>query len=90
MLFPDGANNFINQVIYEVFQIRECSLLSLLVSEQGRLISLELVASFTQLANHLVIPLFDSLEDTFVLIILILSYLLLGLFDLILFKSSKF
>ena len=88
MFFPDGANNFINKVIHKVLQIRECSLLALLVSKQGRLISLELVASFTQLTSHLVIPLFDALEHTFVLIILILSDLLLGLFDLILFKSS--
>lgn len=86
MFFSDSTDNVIYKIIYQVFKVQLSGLLTLLVCQKYRLIFLELRFGFFELCCHLVVPLFDSFKNAWILVVLIGSNLFFSLLNLSVFK----
>ena len=89
VLSADRSDHIIHQVINQVLKISQRCLLPLLVCQQHTFVLLELFLRIVQLPFHLVVPIFDSLKHTCVLVVLVLADLFFSLSDLLLFEVCQ-
>jgi len=89
VLLPDGSDYLVHEVVHQVLEIVQSSLLAFLVAYKACLVLLEFNFGLPELGCHLVVPLFDAIQDTRVPVVLVLADLLLSLFYLFLFELGE-
>ena len=86
MLAPQRTYDFVDEVVHQVFQVRQRGVLPFLNIHEFALICLVLGLGFSQLGDHFVVPLFDTFKHALVFIVLVLANLLFSLLDLFLLE----
>ena len=89
MLFSNCSDHIVDHIINQVLKISQRCFLTLLVCQESAFVLLELLFGIIELAFHLVVPIFDALQHTCVLVVLVLTNLLLSLCDLFLLEVCQ-